>query len=178
MAKSASIHRASVNLSNVDRNHYAQFSTTLARHPSETAERMVGRLIAYALSYEEGMTFGRGVSHVEEADVWVKTPDDRVSLWVEVGLPDPERLVKASRHSERVVLYAFGPTLRRWVDQNMDRLQQLENLSVYGLDFDFIKTLAQLTERNMDWVLTLMEGRIFLCTGDRTLEADLLNLQG
>ena len=114
MALPSTIFRASLQLANVDRNLYESLQTTVAQHPSETEERLVARLLAYALSYEPGLTFTRGVGAADEPDLWVKGPDGRVMLWIEVGLPDPERLVKASRHVGRVVLFACGASLPRW----------------------------------------------------------------
>ncbi|HEY5514244.1 MAG TPA: YaeQ family protein, partial [Geomonas sp.] len=113
MALPSTVYRASVQLSDLDRQVYEQLQTTIVRHPSETAERLVARLLAYALCFEEGLSFTKGVGSGDEPDLWSKGPDGRVKLWIEVGLPDPDRLAKSCRHVERAVLFACGPAQTR-----------------------------------------------------------------
>src|SRR5665647_1535819 len=102
MALPSTIHRVNIQLSDVDRGVYTSLQATVARHPSETEERLVARLLAYALFFDPDLAFTRGISAVDEPDLWVKGPDDRVLLWVEVGIPESHRLIKASHHSERI----------------------------------------------------------------------------
>lgn len=173
MALPATIYRASVQLADVDGNRYEQLQATLARHPSETPERLVSRLLAYALFYEEGLAFTRGVSAGDEPDLWLKEPDGRVALWIEVGLPEAERLVRASRHAGRVILLAFGNGRRRWEEAHLPRLAQASNLLVCGLEQSFLqKTVAGL-ERSIDWSLTVSGGMLYLETGGSTVEGAL-----
>jgi uncharacterized protein YaeQ len=130
MALPASIHRVDIDLSDIDCGRNSRLEVTVARHPSETAERLVLRLLAYALCYEEGLVFTRGISAGNEPDLWVKRPDGRVQTWVEVGLPDPERLRKSSRHAERVILVGGGGGLQRWLNQHQAKLASITNLTV------------------------------------------------
>jgi len=176
MALSSTIYRAGIQLSNVDANRYEQLQLTLARHPSETMERMLARLIAYALHFGRGIGFGRGVSCSDEPDVWIRSDDGRVLLWMEVGLPDPERILKACRHAQRVILYAYGTNLERWKSSHLQRLCSMDNLCVYALDFELLRKLAGDLERSIDWTLTLMEGRLYLGQGRETLESDVQTL--
>src|SRR5512136_652890 len=108
MALPSTIYRTTIQLSDIDRGVYETLQASVARHPSETEERLVARLLASALCYEDGLQFTRGICVGEEPDLWSIGPDGRVTLWVEVGLPEPERLIKAARHVERVVLLACG----------------------------------------------------------------------
>lgn len=178
MALPSTIYRASIALADVDRNRYEQLQTTVARHPSETAERLVARLLAYALCFEEGLTFTKGIGAGDEPDLWVKGPDGRVRLWVEVGLPEAERLAKAARHAERVVLFACGSSRFRWESAHLPRLARVVNLTVYGLDQDFLQWIVARLERAVAWSLTVTEGTLYLCVGGETLEAPLSRLAG
>ena len=178
MALPSTIFRASLQLANVDRNLYESLQTTVAQHPSETEERLVARLLAYALSYEPGLTFTRGVGAADEPDLWVKGPDGRVMLWIEVGLPDPERLVKASRHVGRVVLFACGASLPRWEEQHLPKLAGIANLTVVGLDQGFLSRLVAHLQRSITWSLTITEGSLYLNVGSETLETTLAHISG
>lgn len=178
MALPSTIYRASIELSDIDRGIFEQLQTTVARHPSETEERLVARLLAYALCYEPELAFTKGVGAGDEPDLWTRGPDGRVILWVEVGLPDPERLIKASRHAARVVLLACGPTRWRWEEQHLPRLAALPNLTVIGLDHGFLHRLVDRLERSVSWTLTVTEGALYLTVGGETLETTLVRLAG
>jgi uncharacterized protein YaeQ len=170
MALPSTIYRVIIGLSNVDRGVYDTLTTTVARHPSETAERLVTRLLAYALFYVPDLLFTKGVSAGDEPDLWVKGPDGRVLLWIEVGLPEPERLLKAGRHAERVVLVACGNALHHWERQHLPRLVGAANLTVICFEQSFIATLASLVERVISWEITLSDGIIYLGNAGETFE--------
>ena len=173
MALPSTIYRVTIQLSNVDRSVYETLTTTIARHPSETAERMVTRLLAYALLHEPDLLFTKGVSAGDEPDLWVKGADGRVLLWVEVGLPEPERLLKAGRHAERVVLAACGNALSQWERTQLPKLAAAGNLTVLSFEKSFIARLASLAERVVSWELTLSDGIIYLSVAGETLETVL-----
>jgi len=172
MALPSTVYRASVQLSDLDRQVYEQLQTTIARHPSETAERLVARLLAYGLCYEEGLSFTKGVGSGDEPDLWTIGPDGRVKLWIEVGLPDPDRLAKSCRHVERAVLFACGPaqTRSRWLTQYLPKLSGSKNLTIIGVDFDFLGKLVAGLQRAITWSLTVTEGALYLEVGGETLE--------
>ena len=178
MALPSTIYRACIQLSHVDRNIYESLQITIARHPSETAERLVARLLAYTLCFEPGLTFTKGVGAGDEPDLWVIGPDGRVVTWVEVGLPDPDRLIKASRHSGRVVLLACSPSLSRWVEQHQATLSVIPNITVFRLDQPFLNKLAASLQRSITWSLTITEGSLYLGVGGETLESTITLLSG
>jgi uncharacterized protein YaeQ len=178
MALPSTIYRVSLHLADTDRDRYEHLQTTMAQHPSETAERLIARLFAFALCHEEGLVFTKGVSAGDEPDLWVKGMDGRVRLWVEVGLPEPERLLKASRHCSRVVLFACGSGRSRWEYANLAKLSNTPNLTVYGIDFGFLQNLAGHLQRTLDWSLTVTGGMLYLTIGDLTLETHLSLLAG
>ncbi|ACH39338.1 protein of unknown function YaeQ [Citrifermentans bemidjiense Bem] len=178
MALPSTIYRASVQLSDLDRQIYEQLQTTIAQHPSETAERLLARLLAYALCFREELVFTKGVGSGDEPDLWSKGPDGRVQLWVEVGLPDPEKLAKSCRHVERAILFAFGSGLNRWLPQHQVKLASIPNLTVVALDFGFLSQLATDLQRVISWSLTVTEGNLYLTVGDQTLESALQQVSG
>jgi uncharacterized protein YaeQ len=178
MALPSTIYRASIQLSDLDRQVYEQLQVTVAKHPSETEERMLARLLAYALCYEEELTFTKGVGSGDEPDLWAKSPDDRVRLWVEVGLPDPEKLAKSCRHVERAVLFAFGAGLARWLPLQLQKLSQIQNLTVVEIDYGFLRQLVDELQRSINWSLTVTEGALYLTAGEKSLEATLQHLCG
>jgi uncharacterized protein YaeQ len=178
MALPSTVYRASVQLSDLDRQVYEQLQTTLAKHPSETEERLVARLLAYALCYQEELVFTKGVGSGDEPDLWARTADDRVSVWIEVGLPDPERLAKSCRHVERAVLFACGPALSRWLTQHQQKLASSPNLTVVAIDFEFLGKLVAKLQRAINWSLTVTEGALYLTVGDETHETTLQQISG
>ena len=178
MALPSTIYRAGIELSDLDRGIYESLQTTIARHPSETADRLVARLLAYALCYEPGLVFTRGIGAGDEPDLWLMGPDGRVLTWIEVGLPEPERLVKASRHCERSILVVSGAGSVRWVEQHLGKLSSCRNLAVVGLDHVFVGKLAGGLERNISWSLTVTEGSLYLGANGETMESRLTFLAG
>jgi len=173
MALPSTIYKATITLSDLDRGRYETLTSTVARHPSETEERLVARLLAYALFSEENLTFTKGLCANDEPELWVKGGDGRVRLWVEVGLPDSERIVKASRHSERVALLAAGRAFPTWEQQHLPKLARLTNLTVIGIDQPFLAAVVRRLERSVAWSITVTEGVCYLTSGDETLETVL-----
>lgn len=178
MAQPSTVYRAAIQLSHVDRGVYESLSFSVARHPSETAERLVLRLLACALCHQPELVFTKGVGAGDEPDLWVKEPDGRVALWVEVGTPEPERLVKAARHAGRVVLLAGAPQRFRWDAQHLAKLAAVPNLTVLGLDFALVRQLAAGLERSVSWEVTVSGGTLYVTAGGDTVEAPVELLAG
>ena len=173
MALPSTIYRANIQLADVDKAVYETLQSTVARHPSETVDRLVARLLAYALFYEPDLVFTKGISVSDEPDLWTKGPDGRVRLWIEVGLPDAERLVKASRHAERTVLIAAGKTLSSWELQQLPRLQAVPNLTVISFEQEFINSLTSRLERAINWSVTITEESLYVTVGEETMETTI-----
>jgi uncharacterized protein YaeQ len=178
MAQPSTVYRVAIQLSDIDRSLYESLQITVARHPSETEERLLGRILAYALYYEPELAFTKGVGAGDEPDLWIKGPDGRVTCWIEVGLPDAERLVKASRHSKQVVLCAFGSSLPIWEKQHLPKLTGLSNLTVISLDQAFLGRLSERLQRSISWSLTVTEGLLYLTIDAETLESSVKHLTG
>lgn len=162
MALPSTIYRASIQLADIDRGVYESLQATVAKHPSETDERLVARLLAWAIFQEPELVFTKGLCVADEPDIWVRGSDGRVRFWVEVGLPESDRIIKASRHAERVALLVCGRSLVNWTQQHLPRVAEITNLTVISLDQAFIATLAARLERSIAWSVTITEEMVYL----------------
>lgn len=165
MAQPSTTYKFELNLTDLDRGVYESVRQTIARHPSETEERMAVRLLAYAIWYNEQLSFGRGLSDVDEAPLWEKSLDDRILHWIEVGQPDAERLTWCSRRTERTSLLAYG-SLRVWRTKVGDAVKGLKNLNIAAVPQEVLETLATDMPRTIKWDVMISEGTIFV-TDDR-----------
>jgi uncharacterized protein YaeQ len=152
MALRATIYKAELSIADNDRGYYGSHAVTLARHPSETDERLMVRLLAYALwvQADERLVFTRGLSDTDEPDLWRLDLTGAVQEWVEIGLPDERRLLKASGRAEQVVVLAYGRGVDVWWAGVRDRVARAGNLRVYALDADATRSLAALADRGMN----------------------------
>lgn len=163
MALQATIHKFRIALSDLDRDYYDQLDLTVARHPSETQERMLARVLALCLHAAEQPVFTRGLSTSDEPDLKAMTLDDRIALWIDVGEPAPDRIKKACRQAQRVCVYAFNTKSDTWWAQNRDKFRTLP-ATVIQLDPDGIKSLAEVVERTMDMAVTLSGQQALIAT--------------
>lgn len=170
MALPSTVYKAIIRIADLDRGIYETLQATVARHPSETEERLIARLLAFSLFYEEGLVFTKGVSAGDEPDLWSKGPDGRIVAWVEVGLPDAERLLKAARHAGRVGLLACGSGLANWERQHLDKLRRSGSIAVISVEQPFVDHLVERLERSVAWSVTITEGNLYLQVGTETLE--------
>jgi len=171
MALPATVYKASIQLSDIDRGVYETLQATVARHPSETEERLVARLLAYAIFHEPELAFTKGICATDEPDLWLKGADGRVRFWVEVGLPEADRIIKAGRHAERVALLACGRVLAGWDQQHLSRLERVANLTVISIDQALITKLVLQLQRSINWSITITEGTFYLTIAEQTMEA-------
>jgi len=176
MALKATIFKADLQVSDMDRNHYATHGLTIARHPSETDERMMMRLLAFALHADEALVFGKGLSTDDEPDLWKKDLTGAIELWIEVGQPDDKRLLKACGRAEQVVVYCYSSASNVWWSQAGSRLERAKNLRVFNIPSSVSQSLAKLAQRTMQLQCTIQDGQIWFSAGDETvqLEAGLL----
>jgi uncharacterized protein YaeQ len=130
MALKATIFKANLQVSDLDRHYYGEHTLTLARHPSETDERMMMRMLAFALNAHELLQFGKGLSDTDEPDLWQKDLTGSIVQWIEVGQPDEKRLVRACGKADAVAIYAYGRSAETWWDASAARLARARNLAV------------------------------------------------
>ncbi|MGL5285683.1 Uncharacterized conserved protein YaeQ, suppresses RfaH defect [Aeromonas sp. RU39B] len=177
MALKATVFKAQISLSDMDRGLYQDYSLTLARHPSETDERMMIRLAAFAWHAAERLEFTKGLCADDEPELWQKSYSDEIELWIDLGLPDERRIRKACNRSREVVLYTYGGRgVQVWWKQNQGKLSQYDHLSVIDLPEAQTQALAALAERTMQITCTISDGQLWFSTGqgEVTLEPVIL----
>lgn len=166
MAIKSTVFKANLQIADMERHYYADHGLTLARHPSETDERMMVRLLAFALHAHEWLEFGRGLSADDEPALWQKDLTGAIQLWLDVGLPDEKLIRKASGRADQVVLYAYGGRAADiWFEQNKSAFARLKNLSVYQLPPGQTSALAQLAQRTMQLQATIQDGQCWISDG-------------
>ena len=157
-------------ISDMDRNHYQGYSLTLARHPSETDERMMWRLVAFALNADELLSFCKGISTDDEPDLWQRSLSDEIECWIDLGQPDEKRLRRACGRAKRVIVYPYAErSAQIWWQQNEAAYQRFENLSVCKLSVSGEGSLSDLVQKNMELTCTIQEGQVWLSDGERDL---------
>jgi uncharacterized protein YaeQ len=169
MALTATIYQFTVELSDVDRGIYESLDLRMARQPSETAEYMLMRLLAYCLEYADGISFTQGVAAGDEPAVWIHDLTGKLLAWIEVGLPDAERLHRGSRLAERVAVYTHRDVEQFQKQLVGKKIFRSEDLPVYALDRYFVEALANLLERRTRLSITVTEGQLYVTVGDQTL---------
>ena len=162
MALKATIYKADLQIVDMDRNYYADHALTIARHPSENDERMMARVLAYALYAQDGMAFTKGLFDVDEPEVWVKSLSDEITLWIDLGQPDETRIKRACSRAEQVVVLCYSSSCDVWWKQIASKLTRLANLTVLQLPVDTTQALAALAERSMRLQCMVQDGEIWL----------------
>lgn len=166
MALNATIHKVTLQVAHTDRGHYADHALTIARHPSETEERLMVRVLVFAFHAHEDLVLCKGISSDEEPDLWRKDATGRVLEWIEVGLPDEKRLRKAAGVADAVFLYTYGGRgADVWWRQNQAALARLSNLTVIDLPYEATQALARIAGRNMRLQCTVQEGTAWFSDG-------------
>jgi uncharacterized protein YaeQ len=178
MAIKATVFKAALQIADMDRHYYADHALTLARHPSETDERIMVRLFAFALYADDALTFGRGISGEDEPDLWHKDLTGAIKRWIVVGLPDERAIRKASGRADQVVVISYGRAADIWWNQVNDKLQRLNNLTVLKLPMETTLALAALASRNMQLQCTIQEGHIMMTSDAGMIEIEPRVLQG
>lgn len=171
MAIGATIYRFTIELADVDRNRYETLELRVARHPSESIRRMLARVLAYALEYEEGIDFGRGIGATDDPALFVKDLRGDLKVWIDVGQPSVERLHKASKLGVRVVVYAYADPSPLVAELAKSPIHRQHELELRSLPAALLDALEADLSRNETWSLTISEGALYLTRGDETLEA-------
>lgn len=163
MALKATIFKVELQIADMDRNYYRDHVLTVARHPSETDERMMVRLLAYALNADEALAFGKGLSTDDEPDLWRKDLTGAINLWIDVGLPDEKRIRKACSRAQQVLVYSYGGHgAGIWWDQIGDRLERARNLRVVSVPTAASQALAKLVQRTMCLSCIIQDRQVWL----------------
>lgn len=172
MALKATIFRAEISIADIDRAYYADHSLTLARHPSETDERMMVRLLAFALFADEALAFGKGLCTDDEPDLWQKDLTGAIQRWIDVGQPDEKWVRKACGRADEVVILAYGRALEVWWKANADKLARHERLRVIEVEREASAALAGLAQRSMRLQFSIQDGQLWVTDGERTVQIE------
>ena len=178
MALSATIFKITLKIADMDRNYYRDHALTVARHPSETDERMMVRVLAFALNADDALIFGKGLSNEEEPALWRKDLTGAVDLAIEVGQPDEKSLRKTCSRARRVAVYNYGGRVAdMWWRQNSDALARQDNLTVVNVPAGTGAALAKMAQRTMQLHCTIQDGQVWLADDRETVPIELMTLQ-
>ncbi len=176
MALTATIYTFDVDLADSDRGVYESIDLRVARHPSESEEYLVARLLAYLLEYADGIAFSRGISDPDEPTIAVRDPTGAIVTWIEIGLPDAARLHKASKAARRAVVYTHRDAeqlVRRLRGEKIHRAAELE---LYAIDRALVSSLASRLERRLALTIAIADREIYLSIGRDTLTGSVRRL--
>ena len=163
MALKSSIFKVDLQIADLDRNYFQSHALTIARHPSETDERMMMRAMAFALHANDALIFGKGLSADDEPDLWQKDLTGAIELWIEVGLPDERKIRRACGRSNQVLTLTYGGRgADMWWQQNQSLLVRQANLAVLNISQEDSKLLAAKAARNMSIQCTVQERELWL----------------
>lgn len=177
MALSATIYNFTVGLSDVDRGVYEAFEFKAARHPSESAEYLATRVLAYCLEYAEGIAFSRGLSDPDEPALSVRDLTGALRSWIEIGAPDAARLHKASKAAPRVALYTHRPAEQIRKLLAGEKIHRAEALELYAIDRDLIGGFVGKLDRRIKLDLSVSDRHLYLTIGGATLSGVLERIQ-
>jgi uncharacterized protein YaeQ len=169
MALKSTIFKIELQVSDIDRVHYATYPLTIARHPSETDERMMLRVLAFALYATERLTFCKGLSDSDEPELWQTDLTGAIELWIELGAPDARRLQKATGRSAKVVVLAYGRNSDAWWRGVLSAFPRARDIEAYAIDAEACAELARLVERNMHLQCTIQEGMVWMSNAHATV---------
>lgn len=179
MATNATIYKAVLQISDLDRQYFQDHTLTLARHPSETEERLMVRVLAFALHADESLAFGRGVGTEDEPALWQRDVTGAIDLWIEIGQPDEKTIRQACGRSKQVGVYVYGARgAEAWWENQRASLDRLKNLTVILLPMENVQSLTRMTNLSMQLQLTIQDGQIWIADGTQTLHLELQRLKG
>jgi len=171
MAIKPTIFKAELQITDMDRNYYHDHALTIARHPSENNERMMLRILAFALNAHERLSFTKGLSSEDEPDLWQKNFSNEIELWIDLGQPDEKRIRRACGRAREVIIYTYNRSgADAWWHKIQGKLQRFSNLSIINIDDATIATLAGFSQRTMQLQFTIADGTALLSNGEQSLE--------
>jgi uncharacterized protein YaeQ len=174
MALKSTIFKADLQISDLGRNYYQDHSLTIARHPSENDERLMVRVLAFALHAQEALVFANGMGTDDEPALWQKDLTGVIELWIEVGQPDEKRIRRACGRARKVVIYSYGGHgTEVWLDRLNGNGDRARNLTVVSLPGSSTKALAALAQRSMKLQITIQDGQVWMSDGKETVHIEM-----
>ena len=173
MALGATIYTFDIDLADSDRAVYQSLNLRVAQHPSETPDYLMARVLAYCLEFAEGIGFSKGLSDPDEPAIFVRDLTGALQAWVDIGLPEPERLHRASKAAPRVAVYTHKDPAQWAARIREAKIHRADKLEVFAFDRDWLTGLVSKLERRMKLSLARSEGEIYLGLGSDTLQTVL-----
>jgi uncharacterized protein YaeQ len=178
MAQKSTIFKAQINVTDMDRHHYQDYNLTVARHPSETDERMMLRIVCFAMFANENLEFTRGLSTDDEPDLWQTALNGEIEHWIDLGQPDEKRIRRACGRAKQVTVICYsGNGAAIWFDKIKRGLSRFKNLRVINIDNRQSSELTALVERNMAMQITIEDRAISINTDTLNMSVDPLEWQ-
>ncbi len=174
MAQGATVYNLQIDLADMDRGVYETLDIRVARHPSESADFLATRVIAYCLEYTPGIAFTQGIAAGNEPAILVRDPTGQVLAWIEVGLPDAERLHRGSKQSDRAVVYTHRDAVQLVAQLGGKKIYRAEAIPIYALDRRFIAALAEKLDRRSTLSISVTEGQIFVALGEQSFSSTIV----
>jgi uncharacterized protein YaeQ len=167
MAQNATIYKVELSVSDMDRHYYETHKLTVAKHPSETDERLMVRIVAFALNAHESLEMTKGLSTDDEPDIWQKSPSGELDVWVALGLPSAKLMRQSCSKAEKVIVYPYGGRAAElWWDKIKNSTNRFENLEVIGFSAKDTGELAKLARRTMKVQINIQDGELMVSVGE------------
>jgi len=177
MALQATIYNFDVELADNDRAVYESLALRLARHPSESDEHLIARLLAYLLEYKAGIAFSRGVSEPDEPAISVRDPTGAITTWIDIGTPDAGRLHKASKAARRVVVYTHKDPRQFLKQLAGEKIHRADALELYAIDRALVAALVARLERRVAFSMSVTEGELYVSIATENLTGSVVRLK-
>ncbi|MDX8388654.1 MAG: YaeQ family protein [Ghiorsea sp.] len=167
MAIGAKIFKVEIEISDLDRYYFKEHNLTLAQHPSENDERLMIRLLAFALHAHEYMAFTKGLSTDDEPELWQKSLSDEIEIWIDLGQPDEKRIRKACGRAKEVFIFTYNyRSALVWWEQIKSKLSRFDNLKVIAIPDEAVRLMAEMAKRNMKLQYTIQDSDVLISDGD------------
>ena len=171
MALKSTIFKIDLSISDLDRDYYAEHPLTIARHPSETDQRMMLRILAFIFNANESLEFTKGLSEVDDPDLWQKNLHGEIEHWIELGQPSEQRVKKGCNQAQKMSLYSYDSNVfNQWWQKEHNALAMKKNLTVVSIAESVGEQLAQLVDRHMQIQCTISAAQAWLTIGDTSIE--------
>ncbi len=178
MALKATIFKADLQVSDMGRSYYHDHSLTIARHPSENDERMMMRLLAFALHASDSLSFANRLTTDDEPDLWQNDLTGNIELWIDIGQPDEKRMLKACGRARQVFVYTYsGHSAKVWWEQVSPKLERVKNLTVVNLPAIAAQAMEKMAQRSMQLQFTIQEGQVWMADQNTTVHIELTVLK-
>jgi len=167
MAQNATIYKVELSVSDMDRHYYETHKLTVAKHPSETDERLMLRILAFALNAHEQLELTKGLSTDNEPDIWQKTLSDELELWVTLGLPSEKVVRQSCGKAKKVIVYSYGGrTAEVWWEKIKNSITRFDNLQIINFSEKDTTDLGELASRSMRLQVNIQDGEVMVSVGD------------